>query len=69
MDLSFEWGHGDAPRGTLKVLREAKLMDDPEEIPAEENNNENKNTPWMLALGGILIGSLGFVLGRAAKRN
>jgi hypothetical protein len=70
VDLSFEWGHGDAPRGTLKLLREAKLIEDPEEIPMEKNNNDNKNTRWMLALGGILIGSLGFVLGRAvAKRT
>jgi hypothetical protein len=69
VDLSFEWGHGDAPRGTLKLLREAKLIEDPEEIPLDENNIDNKNARWMLALGGILIGSLGFVLGRAAKRT
>jgi hypothetical protein len=51
------------------LLREAKLIEDPEEIPMEEKNIDNKNTRWMLALGGILIGSLGFVLGRAVAKR
>ena len=70
VDLSFEWGHGDAPRGTLKMLREATLMDDSKETTNSEKEDENTNPTLLLALCGILIGSLGFVVGRAAsKRN
>lgn len=72
MDLSFEWGHGDSPRGTLKLLREGKLIEDPvlEDFePTKKTEHEKKSGRWVMALGGVLIGSLGFVLGRVQRRT
>jgi len=72
VDLSFEWGHGDAPRGTLKLLREGKLIEDPEleEDTFNERDLSDKRTGRLtMVLGGILIGGLGFLLGKMQKKS
>ena len=70
VDLSFEWGHGDKPRGTLKLLREAKLIEDPAlEEDTKDSDNDKNSDRFLMALGGVLIGSLGFLLGRMHQRR
>ena len=74
MDLSFEWGHGDQPRGTLKLLREGKLIEDPSVLDDEKtvkcDECNGKSSRLTMAVGGIALCGLGFLLGKmqATKR-
>ena len=70
VDLSFEWGHGDKPRGTLMLLREGKLIEDPViEDENKDSGSDKKVNRLILALGGVLIGSFGFFLGKMQRKR
>lgn len=74
VDLSFEWGRGDAPRGTLKLLREGKLIEDPILDDEEKNKSDDKasdkhTSRLTMVLGGIAMCGFGFYLGRLQPRS
>lgn len=71
VDLSFEWGHGDKPRGTLMLLKERKLIEDPvlEDDGANKDSVGIKNMDRLtLALGCVLVGSFGYFLGKMQRK-